>query len=66
MNTVITTRFISCTPRLRSRLIKFRYGSSRGQQSSSSLGQPQGEAPKSTKSQGEAIWDFQIPPRHYC
>ncbi|XP_023017442.2 uncharacterized protein isoform X1 [Leptinotarsa decemlineata] len=60
----ITTRSISCSPRLRSRLIKFRYGSSRDQQTASSTAQPKGEVPKSGIKHEEAIWDFQIAPRY--
>lgn len=61
----ISYRSISCTPKLRSRLIKFRHGvrtaqagtqehrSTAGDQQTQ-LGQPQS---------GEPIWDFQIPAR---
>ncbi|KAJ8984188.1 hypothetical protein NQ317_011097 [Molorchus minor] len=59
----ISTRMLSITPKLRSRLIKFRYGPSRGQQSSSVPHVATQQTPSSKPQPGEAIWDFQIPPR---
>ncbi|KAJ8930611.1 hypothetical protein NQ314_016524 [Rhamnusium bicolor] len=59
-----TTRMLSVTPKVRTKLIKFRYGSSRGQQASHAQEFPGKQVLASSSVQsGEAIWDFQIPPR---
>lgn len=57
----ISTRTISHSPHLRSRLIKFRYGIRNDHQT----GQVTSTGPSITKqrSSQEAIWDFQIPQR---
>lgn len=58
----ITTRSISFAPKLRARLIKFRYGAARDQPSSAAQQHTSTEAGKSVPSRpGEAIYDFEVP-----
>ncbi|VEN55540.1 unnamed protein product [Callosobruchus maculatus] len=64
MLSYITTRSISRSPQLRSRLIKFRYGPARDQQTSSAQHSGGGDQKKGALvAPGEPIYDFQIPPR---
>ncbi|VEN56089.1 unnamed protein product [Callosobruchus maculatus] len=64
MLSYITTRSISRSPQLRSRLIKFRYGPARDQQTSSAQHSGGGDQKKGAlAAPGEPIYDFQIPPR---
>ncbi|CAH1117217.1 unnamed protein product [Phaedon cochleariae] len=58
----ITLRSLSFTPKLRARLIKFRYGSSRSQPNSTPKSQEGATQIKQAQST-EPIWDFQIPQR---
>lgn len=60
----ISQRSISCTPKLRARLIKFRYGVRNEQHSAAAQhsGSQTGKSGKTTQP-GESIWDFQIPAR---
>lgn len=54
---------LSITPKLRARLIKFRYGPSRDQQTSSATTASASTAGSYQPQPGEPLWDFQIPPR---
>lgn len=56
------SRSISNSPKLRSRLIKFRYGIRNDSQTSQVITGGSPSNPKQTSSE-EAIWDFQIPGR---
>lgn len=57
-----TTRMLSLTSRLRARLIKFRHGPARDQQTSS-VTAPASTTGSHQQQPGEPLWDFQIPPR---
>ncbi|XP_018574537.1 uncharacterized protein LOC108913467 [Anoplophora glabripennis] len=59
------TRMLSLTPKLRARLIKFRYGPARDQQTSSAATPASAGSIQHHQNQqpGEALWDFQIPSR---
>lgn len=56
----LTIRSISCTSKLRSRLIKFRYGI-RNDHQTGQVTTPQSPPSPIQMPPGEAIWDFQIP-----
>lgn len=58
----LSTRAISSTSNLRSRLIKFRYGT-RNDQQTGQVTTTQTQSNHSPVTPGEAIWDFQIPQR---
>lgn len=58
----LTTRSISCTPKLRSRLIKFRHGIRNDHQTGQVTTSQSSQSSTNVQSE-EPIWDFQIPQR---